>query len=129
MPLLRIDIRKGRKPEEVKALCNTIHRAVVACFRVPERDRYQIVHEHEGHTLVVEDTGLDIHRTDQVVVISMTSRPRSEEAKLAFYELVCTNLKKDCGIDSSDVMVNITVNADSDWSFGYGRAQFVAGDL
>jgi hypothetical protein len=46
MPLLRIDLVKGRSSEDVKALLDTIHDALVAAFRIPERDRYQIVQEH-----------------------------------------------------------------------------------
>jgi phenylpyruvate tautomerase PptA (4-oxalocrotonate tautomerase family) len=46
MPLLRIDLIEGRSEAELKKLLDAIHSAMLAAFKVPERDRYQIVHEH-----------------------------------------------------------------------------------
>ena len=39
------------------------------------------------------------------------------------------NLAARCGLDSADLVVSITDNSDADWSFGYGRAQFLTGEL
>ncbi len=129
MPLIRIDIRKGNSPEDIKKLCDAVHDAVLTAFKVPVRDRYQIVYEHAGHTLIVEDTGLGIPRSNKLVVVSVTSRPRNEEAKLTFYRVLCEKLDKHCGISAADIVVNISTNTDADWSFGYGRAQFLTGEL
>ena len=129
MPLLRFDLVEGRSPEDLKTLLDAAHRAVVASFGVPERDRYQIVHEHRESHLIVEDTGLGIPRSRERVVVQVTSRPRERSGKQAFYELLCDNLQEACGIAPSDVVVAITTNSDEDWSFGYGRAQFLTGEL
>lgn len=129
MPLLRFDLIEGRSDEELKRLLDAAHEAMVEAFKVPQRDRYQLVHEHKASRMIVEDTGLGIERSDKIVLISMVSRPRSREMKEAFYRLLCENLEARCGIKSSDVMVNISVNGDEDWSFGLGRAQFLVGDL
>ena len=129
MPLIHIHIRKGRTPDQVRLLCDAIHAGMVEAFGVPVRDRYQIVHEHDAHMLIIQDTGLDIPRTDEVIAIGVVSRPRSLDAKLKFYELVCKKLHDQCGIASSDVLISITTNTDADWSFGYGRAQFITGEL
>lgn len=129
MPLIRIDIRKGRSAAEIAALCDAVHACVLEAFHVPERDRYQIVHEHEPYAMFIEDTGLGFRRTDKVIVISVVSRPRPVEAKLAFYRLLGERLKNGCGIEPSDVMVSISTNSDADWSFGLGSAQFLMGDL
>ncbi|MDB6142316.1 MAG: tautomerase family protein [Pseudomonas sp.] len=129
MPLIRIDMIEGRSDAEVKTLLDAAHRAVVDAFDVPERDRFQIVNEHPASRMIVEDVGLDIPRTRDVVVVSITSRPRSEASKVKFYELLCRELQQRCGIDPSDVMVSIVINSDSDWSFGHGRAQFLTGEL
>jgi len=32
-------------------------------------------------------------------------------------------------VKPSDIVVSITQNADEDWSFGNGRAQFITGEL
>lgn len=129
MPLINIDLIEGRTDEQVQTLLDTVHRAMVDAFQVPERDRYQIVNEHRSGRLIVEDTGLDIPRTDKVVVIRAVSRPRAEESKIRFYQLLAERLQEHCGIEPSDLMVSIVTNSDADWSFGHGRAQFLTGEL
>lgn len=129
MPLLRFDLIEGRTPEETQSLLDAAHRAMLAAFNVPARDRYQIVHEHKRGHLIVEDTGLGIPRTDKVVFLQMTSRPRGREAKERFYKLLADELEKSCGISPSDLVVSIIENTDEDWSFGLGRAQFLTGEL
>ena len=129
MPLLRFDLVEGRTDAEIKTLLDAAHEAMLESMKVPARDRYQIVHEHKASRMVVEDTGLGIPRTDKVVMLQVTSRPRSEEIKTTFYRLLCEKLEARCGIASSDVMVNFVINTDADWSFGLGRAQFLVGDL
>jgi phenylpyruvate tautomerase PptA (4-oxalocrotonate tautomerase family) len=129
MPLLRIDLIEGRSDDELKKLLDAIHSAMLAAFKVPERDRYQIVHEHPAAEMKVEDTGLGIPRTDGVVMVQVTTRPRTRLEKQTFYELLVRELNRCCGVKPSDVVVSITQNADEDWSFGYGRAQFLTGEL
>ena len=129
MPLLRIDVIEGRSEEELKKLLDAIHCAMLAAFKVPERDRYQIVNEHRAAEMRIEDTGLGIPRTERTVVVQVTTRPRSRLEKQNFYELLCRELNRCCGINASDVVVAMTQNADEDWSFGYGRAQFITGEL
>jgi phenylpyruvate tautomerase PptA (4-oxalocrotonate tautomerase family) len=129
MPLLRIDLIEGRSEEELKKLLDAIHCAMLAAFNVPERDRYQIVHEHPPAEMRIEDTGLSIPRTERIVVVQVTTRRRSQLEKQNFYELLCRELNRCCGVKPSDVVVSITQNADENWSFGYGRAQFITGEL
>jgi hypothetical protein len=46
-----------------------------------------------------------------------------------FYRLLVERLAARCGISPDDVIVNFVTNADEDWSFGAGRAQFMTGEL
>lgn len=129
MPLLKFNVLKGRTAPDLERLLDTAHRAMVRSFNVPERDRYQVLIEHQPSHLRALDTGLGIPRTDRFVLIEVTSRPRSREEKQAFYENLCHDLSAECGIEASDVMVAFTENSDDDWSFGLGRAQFLTGEL
>ena len=129
MPLLYIDLIKGRTPVEVKALLEAIHDAVVDAFGVPPRDRYQVVHTHPAHEIVAWDTGLGIDRSSRLVVVHVVSRRRTREMKEKFYELLASNLADRCGVEPADLIVSITENGDEDWSFGHGRAQFLIGEL
>jgi hypothetical protein len=129
MPLLRFDLIEGRTPAELQGMLDAAHRAMLAAFQVPPGDRYQIVHEHPATHLIVEDTGLGIPRTRNVVFLQVTTRPRGRELKELFYKLLVDELEKSCGIAKSDVVVSMVTNSDEDWSFGLGRAQFLTGEL
>ena len=129
MPLLYVDLVEGRTPAEIQALLDAMHDAVVEAFGVPPRDRYQVVSTHPAHEIVAWDTGLGIERSSRLVVLHVVSRRRSREMKQRFYQLVESNLVERCGLDPADLIVSITDNGDEDWSFGYGRAQFLTEEL
>lgn len=129
MPLLRFDLVEGRSDEDLQALLDAAHRAMLAAFKVPERDRYQIVHQHPANQLIVQDTGLGIPRTSKVVFLQVTTRARPRALKEEFYRLLVKELEASCGIAPSDVVVSMVSNGDEDWSFGLGRAQFLTGEL
>jgi hypothetical protein len=129
MPLIRIDAIAGRSAEQIQNLLDAAHRAMLTAFKVPERDRYQIYEEHTSNHFIVQDTGLGIPRTKNVIVVTVVSRPRTEDMKKTFYAELCHELKASCGIEPSDVMISIVTNTDADWSFGNGVAQFLTGKL
>lgn len=129
MPLIRVDVVEGRDERSLNELLDAIHRAVVKAFDVPERDRYQIVSQHPANELIIQDTGLGFERSKDVVVISVTSTERSTKQKKEFYQLVAEELEKSCGITSNNIMISIVTNGAADWSFGFGEAQFLLGQL
>jgi Tautomerase enzyme len=125
MPLLRFDLIEGRSESEVRKILDVTHEVLLETLKVPQRDRYQVVHEHQRSRMIMEDTGLGFSRSDQMVLLQVTSRPRHREMKEAFYRLLVERLASSCGISPQDVVVNFVTNADEDWSFGAGRAQFL----
>ena len=128
MPLLRFDVIEGRTEAEMKTLLDAAHRAMLATFKVPERDRFQIVHEHKRSQMIIEDRGLGIERSDKIVVVQVTSRPQHEKGeKVAFYKNLTEELERACGISPSDVVVTIFDISDDSWSLGLGRAQLIEG--
>jgi hypothetical protein len=129
MPLLRFDLIEGRSESEIRKILDATHEVLLETLKVPKRDRYQVVHEHKRSRIVVEDTGLGFVRSDRVLLLQVTSRPRSREMKENFYRLLVERLASRCGIPPDDVIVNFVTNADEDWSFGAGRAQFLTGEL
>src|ERR1700738_2787306 len=86
MPFLRVDAYEGRSKEQVKELLDAIHRAILSAFGVPLRDRFQSYQEHSESSFIVQDTGLGIDRTKNVVFIGITSRQRTEEQKTNLYQ-------------------------------------------
>ncbi|NLU15339.1 MAG: tautomerase family protein [Serratia liquefaciens] len=129
MPLVIFDVIEGRSDAELQQLLDAAHRAVLSAFEVPTRDRYHIVHENKAKHMVIEDTGLNLTRTRDLVVVRVITSPRAEEQKQRFYAELCRELKESCGIEGDDLMVSITTNSKGDWSFGKGVAQYLTGDL
>jgi hypothetical protein len=129
MPLLKFHLYEGRSADEVALMLDAAHDAMVGSFGVPSRDRYQIVSQYQHPFMQALDTGLDIPRTEKFVLVEVVSRPRGRDAKIAFYKNLCAILSEKCGISDSDVMISFVENSDEDWSFGYGRAQFLTGEL
>ncbi|MGP5428027.1 tautomerase family protein [Enterococcus malodoratus] len=129
MPLMKIDLIKGRTEKEIKQILDISYQVMINAFHAPEGDRYQIVNQHEAYEMQILDTGLDFKRTGQVIVFSLVTRPRTTEEKQTFYSQLVKELNEQLGIRTEDVMINLTVNSDEDWSFGFGRAQFLTGEL
>ncbi len=129
MPLVQFDLVEGRSKEELQSLLDASHEAMVDAFQVPDLDRYQIVNQHPAHEMIIQDTGLGFERSKDVVVISLTSRPRTEKQKEKLYQNLAAYLQERCNISTEDIIISITNNGDSDWSFGNGKAQFLTGGL
>lgn len=129
MPLIKFDLIKGRSDEQLKALLDTVHQAMVEAFDVPQSDRYQCVTQHGEGELVLEDTGLGYPRSSDVVLLTVFSRQRAKEKKVEFYRLLAERLQASCGLSPDDLIVSLFENSDADWSFGRGRAQFLTGEL
>jgi phenylpyruvate tautomerase PptA (4-oxalocrotonate tautomerase family) len=129
MPLVRIDAVEGRTHSEVASLLDAVHTAVVRAFHVPVRDRYQVYQAHPKGFLLIQDTGLNIPRTDKVLLITVVSKTRDEILKRRFYKELTEQLASSASIAPSDVVVAIIENSAADWSFGNGEPQFLTGEL
>lgn len=129
MPLLKFDIVQGRTDAELQALLDVAHQAMVTAFEVPSSDRYQCVTQHKPGELVLKDTGLGYSRSNNVVLLTVVTRPRTQVQKSEFYRLLAEELYSQCGLSSADLIVSLVENSDADWSFGGGQAQFLTGEL
>jgi len=98
-------------------------------FAAPPGDRYQIITEHDKGQIIAEDTGLDLERTDGIMIIQIFQQGRSTEQKQAAYAELAKRLEAECGVRPEDVIISVVANRHVDWSFGLGRAQFVEGTL
>lgn len=131
MPLVYYDVVRGRSRDQIRALLDSTQAAIVEAFEVPDRDRYQLVTEHTPDEMIIQDHGLGIDRSENIVVIQLISRrgkkTRAQKEKLS--ALLVRNLKRDCGLDPADLVLVITENESEDWSLGHGKAQFCNGEL
>lgn len=81
-----------------------------------------------GATIVAEDAGLGFERTDPVIIQIFTQRGRTDENKQALYAEIAARLAG-VGVDGEDVFIGYVENGPQDWSFGFGRAQYLTGEL
>jgi phenylpyruvate tautomerase PptA (4-oxalocrotonate tautomerase family) len=129
MPLVRIDVNEGRTREELATISRTVHDAILAEYGIPERDYFHILTEHPQGQIVAQDAGLGFERTSGVVMIQIfTQGGRSQDAKSALFAAIAKGLGE-VGIAGEDVFVGYVENTAGDWSFGFGRSQYVTGEL
>ncbi len=129
MPLVRIDVLEGRSEEELRRLLDTVQEVMESDFEAPPRDRYQVLTEHPPGHLVLQDSGLGIDRSDRMVLVEVVQQGRSEAQKRALYASLARRLNEEVGLAPADLVVSISENTKADWSFGFGVAQFLEGEL
>jgi 4-oxalocrotonate tautomerase len=127
MPLVRIDLARGKPVGYRRQLGDLVYRAMTEVINVPQDDKFQIITEHAPGELNVTPGYLGIRYSRDVVLIQVTlSHGRTTEQKAAFYQRVATDLHRELGLDPQDVFINLVEVARENWSFGNGVAQYVA---
>jgi phenylpyruvate tautomerase PptA (4-oxalocrotonate tautomerase family) len=126
MPLVRIDHSDARTNSA--ELAGAVHDAIVAVYGIPDRDRFQVVTARPATTIIAEDAGLGFERVDPVIIQIFTQRGRSDEMKQALYAEIASRLAG-VGVAGEDVFIGYVENGPQDWSFGFGRAQYLTGEL
>ena len=125
MPFVRISVRAGKSESHRRALGEAVHRAMVETIQVPEKDRFQLITEHDPAGLIYDPSYLDIPRSDGIVFIQITiSGGRTVEMKKALFARIAGLLAEGAGVRREDVFVSLIEVAKENWSFGKGIAQY-----
>ncbi|MFZ0053430.1 MAG: tautomerase family protein [Pseudolabrys sp.] len=126
MPLVRIDLRKGKSVAHKKAIGEAIYRAMRETFVVPDEDRFMVVTEHDEDGFFYSKTYLSIERTDDLVLIQLTvTNSRNVDQKKALFSRIVELLVQQPGLRPQDVFINLVEVEKENWSFGNGIAQYV----
>ncbi len=126
MPLVRIDLARGKPAAFRRKLGDIIYRAMREVINVPEDDKFQVITEHDPGELNVTPTYLGIRYSPGLVIIQITlSHGRTVEQKQAFYKRIADDLSRELAIDEQDVFINLVEVVKENWSFGNGLAQYV----
>jgi hypothetical protein len=128
VPLVRIVLSATRTADSVRAIADAIHNSIVEAYGIPFGDRFQIITRRADDEVIAHDAGLGFTRVDPVMIQIFTQEGRSVEAKQDLYRVLSSNLAS-AGIASQDSFVSYIENTPADWSFGFGRAQYVTGEL
>lgn len=121
MPMSRISLQRGKSPEYLRAVSDSLHRALVEALDVPPTDRFQLFDQHEAHEMSIDPQYPAGRRSaDYVFINVIVGRPRSAAMKAAFYQRLVALLARSPGVRPEDVMVVIGSTQSEDWSFGSG---------
>ena len=126
MPLVRIDLRKGNDSAYLQKVGRVVYEALLS-VGVPEKDRFQIIGEHEAGNFLFDPNYLGIHRSDDLVIIQITwNECRTLEQKKALYKSIADGLSATVGLRPEDVFINLVEVRKENWSFGNGLAQYAS---
>ena len=128
MPLVRIDLIKGKSDEYRLAVGDAVYRALLG-LGAPADDQFQIIEEHDPGDFIYAPRYLGIERSDDLLIIQITLvQGRSVEMKRDFYKALVDELQGAVAIRREDVFINLVEVAKENWSFGSGVAQYASDD-
>jgi hypothetical protein len=88
MPLVRIDLRKGKDATYRQKIGGVVYDALLS-VGVPNNDRFQVIGEHEAENFLFDPDYLGIHRSQDLVIIQVTwNEGRSVDQKKALYKAI-----------------------------------------
>ena len=126
MPLVRIDLRKGKSAAYKKAIADGVYRALRETFTVPDEDRFIVVTEHDDEGFFYSHSYLNIERTDDLAFIQITvTNSRGVDQKKALFARIAALLSEQPGLRPQDVFINLLEVTKENWSFGDGIAQYL----
>jgi phenylpyruvate tautomerase PptA (4-oxalocrotonate tautomerase family) len=124
MPLVRISLRRDVPAATRRAISDAIQQAMVETINVPPDDRFHVLSEHDGDSLLYDPGYLGIRRDDGFLIIQITlAFGRSEAKKKALYRRIA-DLVSEHGVRQENIFVSLVEVAKENWSFGNGRAQY-----
>lgn len=123
MPVVRLALLKGRTKENLVAISDAIHNALVSDFNMPNEDRFQVITQHEPEEIIFNRTFRGGPRSDGFMLLSILGGPApTVKAKQAFFLAVVQNLQNTAGVQPEDVFITMQAAERSDFSFGGGRS-------
>jgi phenylpyruvate tautomerase PptA (4-oxalocrotonate tautomerase family) len=126
MPLVRIDLLKGKSAAYRRQLGNVVYEAMLGA-NVPLNDRFVIVSEHEADNFQFDETYLGVGRNDDLVMIQITwNEGRTIEQKKTLYQAIADGLAISPGVRPENVLINLVEVKKENWSYGHGIAQYVS---
>lgn len=125
MPLVRINLPGATPDDQMAAVADAVHQALVETFNVPLSDRFQVITRNAPNELVCTPEFLGIAHSPTVVFVQIACSPgRSLEMKKALYAAIAATVAAHGHFAAPDVIINLVETARENWSFGNGMAQY-----
>jgi 4-oxalocrotonate tautomerase len=127
MPLVRIDLQKGKDVAYRQKAGQVVYEAMVAHTGVPKNDHFQIIGEHTSENFIFDPDYLGTHRTKDLIIVQIFfNEGRSVAQKQALYKAVAEGLSASLQVRQEDVFIGLVEVKKENWSFGNGIAQYAA---
>ena len=127
MPLVRIDLQKGKDSSYRQKAGQIVYEAMVAHTGVPQNDRFEIIAEHSADNFVYDPDYLGIHRTSDLIMVQIFfNEGRSVAQKQALYKAIADGLVDSLQLRPEDVFITLVEVKKENWSFGNGIAQYAS---
>jgi phenylpyruvate tautomerase PptA (4-oxalocrotonate tautomerase family) len=124
MPLVRIDIRKGKHADYRRAIARAVYDALVS-VGVPKNGRFQVAGEHDARIFLFDPDSLGIHQSDDLVMIQITwNEGRTVEQRKTLFKAIVEGLSAKPSIRPKDIVINLVDVKKENWSFGNGVVQY-----
>ena len=125
MPLTHLSLKVGKSAAYRAALQDGVYQALRETFDVPEGDRFMTVCEHAPSDFAFGPDYLSVARSENLVMVQITANnTRSVAQKKALYLSIAERLKRNPGLRSEDILINLIEVAPENWSLGHGLAQY-----
>ncbi len=125
MPLVRIDLVKGKPAVFRKQIGEIIHNAIRETINVPEHDKFQVITEHDADGLNIADSYFGNSYSKDIILIQITMNAgRTVEMKKALFTRIADDLHDQLNVRREDVVINLVEVVKENWSFGGGVAQY-----
>ena len=99
MPLVRIDLQKGRDAAYRRRAGQIVYEALVSATGVPPNDLFQIIGEHATENFIYDPDYAGIHRTAELIFVQVVfNEGRTIEQKRALYKAIADGLSELLGL-------------------------------
>ena len=127
MPLVRIDLVRGKPAAFRKQIGEIVYNAMREAINVPADDKFQIITEHAAEEINAADSYLGNSYTQDIILIQITMNAgRTVEMKKAFFKRIADDLHGQLKVRREDVIINLVEVVKENWSFGGGVAQYAS---
>ena len=127
MPFSRIALHRGKSPQYLSVLSDSLQQALVEVFSVPPEDKFQAIDQYAPGELIYDRDYLGGPRSADYVLFYITiGRERDAAAKQRFYQRLVALLAENLQLCPEDVMIIITTTQLEEWSFSAGRSALLA---
>lgn len=122
MPVVRVSLAKGKSPEYMAAVSESIYGAMREHYVLAEGDLFHIFEQLDAGAFIYDRNYVSASpRTDDFMIVQIVSDARRNTEKTAAIKAICDRLGASPGVKPQDLAIVLSTNSTlEDFSLGYG---------